>query len=383
MSVRHRAGYLALAASALVAPLISAGPATGAVRAAGPQFRLQAVSCPRSDLCLAVGERFTAKLPQISFGELWNGKRWRVVPTPSISGGHDNALNSVTCLSARHCLAVGEAFNRAGTEAIGLVAAWNGARWRRLHLAIPAGAALDGVSCAAGACLIVGDRNAGRDRVRPLALLLRGTKVRVLKPLQPTEATEAVLAGVSCAGPSSCVAAGTSLPGPGGNSDTVLVETWNGTRWRIAKVPHPKALTQLQSVSCANSANCLAVGWAVAGSGLPRTVTLLDKNGRWRLLTPVPASKRPDSPLDAVSCTTASRCVAAGASGVDGARVWNGTTLRNVSTQTARDGSLFGISCVSATRCVTVGSEVSGANNLLRPLAELWNGARWKVLPIG
>ncbi len=60
-----------------------------------------------------------------------------------------------------------------GSEAIGLVAAWDGARWRRLHLAIPASAALHGVSCEAGLCLIVGDRNAGRDRVRPLALLRR------------------------------------------------------------------------------------------------------------------------------------------------------------------------------------------------------------------
>src|SRR5262249_10182340 len=154
--------------------------------------------------------------------------------------------------------------------------------------ALPSSVDLLGVACAAGACMIIGVDIKASEAGRPLAMVLRGNRLRVLKPLTPTGATAAILEGVSCVRPSSCVAIGTSIPGPD-SGGTGLAETWNGTRWRIARIPHPKALVGLQSVACPSSTTCMAVGWPVAGFGRPLTMTLLDRNGRWRRLTEVPA----------------------------------------------------------------------------------------------
>ncbi|HEX9354712.1 MAG TPA: hypothetical protein VF933_12975 [Streptosporangiaceae bacterium] len=59
--------------------------------------------------------------------ERWNGRRWKVVPSPNRPGG-DNVLRGVTTLSRSGAWAVGGATAGGGDQ--GLVVRWNGHRWR-------------------------------------------------------------------------------------------------------------------------------------------------------------------------------------------------------------------------------------------------------------
>lgn len=48
----------------------------------------------------------------------------------------------------------------------------------------------------------------------------------------------------------------------------------------------------------------------------------------------------------------------------------------------AHADALYGVSCTSARRCVAVGDRTAGKAGNYRPLAELWNGTRWRVVPM-
>lgn len=50
--------------------------------------------------------------------------------------------------------------------------------------------------------------------------------------------------------------------------------------------------------------------------------------------------------------------------------------------QLARNDALYGVSCITWTRCVAVGARVAGSPAALRPLAEQWTGARWRVVDV-
>jgi hypothetical protein len=51
-----------------------------------------------------------------------------------------------------------------------------------------------------------------------------------------------------------------------------------------------------------------------------------------------------------------------------------------VSSGLAHNNALYGISCIKWTQCQAVGSRAAGAATNFTPLAEQWNGHRWKVL---
>src|ERR1700733_7468580 len=50
--------------------------------------------------------------------------------------------------------------------------------------------------------------------------------------------------------------------------------------------------------------------------------------------------------------------------------------------QAAGNDALYGVSCTGSMRCVAVGSRAVGTGANIRPLAESWDGTRWRVLPM-
>ncbi len=62
------------------------------------------------------------------------------------------------------------------------------------------------------------------------------------------------LSAVDCAGPSSCMAVGSSL-----------AAQWNGRTWRARTPSRPIGCPGLLDVSCPSAARCMAVGWYVPG----------------------------------------------------------------------------------------------------------------------
>ena len=140
-----------------------------------------------------------------------------------------------------------------------------------------------------------------------------GTSWRV----QPTkDATNSTLFAVSCAASDACTAVGDYE----NSSDhfATLAESWNGASWKIQPTPHPRSPSpangSLYGVWCTSSVACTAVGGSSGGLSPGPTATLAEAwNGTaWKIQpTPSPADTAFGS-LNGVSCTAARSCTAVG-----------------------------------------------------------------------
>ena len=71
------------------------------------ESQLNGVTCPLATDCRAVGYYTNSNGISQTLVEQWNGSSWEIVPSANTDGTHHNRLNSVTCLSASDCWAVG------------------------------------------------------------------------------------------------------------------------------------------------------------------------------------------------------------------------------------------------------------------------------------
>jgi len=85
---------------------------------------LNGVACTSASACTAVG----SSGPVTTLAERWNGTRWRVQPTPNPAGGQNIFLASVACPTSSACTAFG--LNLTGSGALTLAERWNGHSWR-------------------------------------------------------------------------------------------------------------------------------------------------------------------------------------------------------------------------------------------------------------
>lgn len=303
------------------------GASWSAVSVAGEAPALESVSCPSSSFCMAVGATaWSGSLgynggAYFSFGshskplvEVWNGATWSVSPIPSPKGRVGSGLTSVSCFSSSSCVAVGSTGRAALTEI------WDGSKWR-------------------------------------------------LQP-SPRVGSSAQLESVSCSASNACTAVGYYFVNvrPFG-ADRPLIERWNGARWSVQHAPDgPLALTELESVSCASRATCVAVGNQNITQGYDFEVPAFVEhwNGsRWNLAEQgLPRWTE----LDSVSCITPARCTAVGHivghnkdggledSSQPAAEVWNGGRWTTEKAQQAyHNATLTGVSCVTTDSCVAVG----------------------------
>jgi hypothetical protein len=89
----------------------------------------QAVSCPTSHFCIAVGGDGE------TLAEIWHGSSWTVqhTPSPNGSGGptYGDSLTSVSCYSSSSCVAVGDRVKKTkkGGVPFAFSESWNGKYW--------------------------------------------------------------------------------------------------------------------------------------------------------------------------------------------------------------------------------------------------------------
>ncbi len=144
---------------------------------------LSAASCPARGACVAVGW-YGVSYNSRALAELWNGRHWRELPTPTPSAGRVNALNDVYCQSSRHCFAVGyHQWEYKSDQAI--IEQWNGRRW-------------------------------------------------VIQPA-PGRGSSSDLYGVFCRSASRCIAVGDYAPTP--HTRAPFAEIWNGRSWHVQSIP--------------------------------------------------------------------------------------------------------------------------------------------------
>jgi sugar lactone lactonase YvrE len=144
------------------------------------------------------------------------------------------------------------------------------------------------------------------------------------------------LAGVSCASQNACEAVGEYVNGKG--THLPLAERWNGSEWSLQPVLAPAGAkeTQLSAVSCSSASSCMAVGWSEEANGVTVPFAVILKNGTWSVETlPTPPEGGTLTNLYGISCPTASSCMAVGrtkgeagniGSGTGFAESWNGTS---------------------------------------------------------
>src|SRR5258708_24996191 len=269
-------------------------------------------------------------------------------------------MNSVSCVSATFCEAVGSSSGGVGHGSHGNAQAIPG----------PASASLLGVSCTSPKfCEAVG---AG-----PSAAVWDGATWGVQSAPNPATATFTHLNAVSCAGATSCEAAGFFETAVTANNPKALAEAWNGHSWQLQHPVAPSGATYntLASVSCVSTTFCEAVGTHFNSAGNQVHLAEMWNGASWQLQH-VPNQTSQFVPtsgsLFGASCVAASFCeaVGVGAAGAD-AEMWNGTSwqLQAIPGTSVQPMS---VSCVTTSFCIEADSFV---------LSEFWNGSSWSAGP--
>lgn len=177
--------------------------------------------------------------------------------------------------------------------------------------------------------------------------------------------SERRLLGVSCVSTVRCEAVGTTGQLP-------LADYWNGNGWHPQPIHAPVGLAvNVNSVSCKAVNFCEAVGWyAITGHRYPL-------GERWSggpnwILQYVPHATAGNTMLQSVSCATTTRCEAVGWSTSTGtsrpvAYRWTGTWTAQTpaSPVGSSAAALWGVTCTTATACEAVGYYLVGATQYL------------------
>jgi hypothetical protein len=336
---------------------------------------LSAVSCASMSSCVAIGEGDNG-----AFVERWNGRKWSMQPEVTDLF----APEDVSCGSESTCVLVGfeVVYRRGQPHDVPATYRWNGSGWvvHRLRTGLAS------VSCtSARNCIAVGSG----------AVRWNGRQWRTMHHLRTTAVPLAgALNAVSCSSPVACTAVGRYY-GSYPPRNSLLADTWDGRKWRLSLPPLPSDTepeekggfprVAFDGVSCTAESACTAVGYFTSKQGLIGTLIERWDGSRWSI-QPTPDQS---GALQAVSCTSPSACVAVGASDIDDqgnisnqghaiADVWDGKTwTMQLPVGTIASG-LQGISCTSATACTAVGF-FEGGPEASRTLAEFWDGSSWTI----
>jgi hypothetical protein len=304
--------------------------------APSPSRYVSAVSCTSPKSCVAVGFYITDRLSGgRTLVERWDGSTWSMVPSPNPIVPFDTGdppwsyLAAVSCANARSCVAVGAHFFNKCTYGLGqtLTEVWDGTRWRLVPSPNPvtsschAFAILQGVSCPRpDACVAVGYM---RDRGGTSGTVTETWDghawTLVPSPNPPGVMTDyryPPLTAVSCATPKSCVAVG-ELHDEGNGTHQTLIEHWDGRAWTIVPSPNPSTFRRpsnvLSAVSCATPTSCSAVGSYEGDDGFAKTLVEVWDGTAWTVRpSPTPGI---GGSLSGVSCPTPASCVAVGTTG--------------------------------------------------------------------
>lgn len=345
---------------------------------------LNGISCLSAKACTAVGY-YEGSVTQLTLAERWNGTTWSVMPTPNVPGQPDNALDAVSCRSARQCVAVGDYTTSTGSS-WPLAQAWNGRSWSVEPAPAPAGAQsgyLLGAACpSASVCLAVGYAVTSNVS-RTLAEQWNGRTWSIKPAPPPAGSVQSELSGIWCQSARACVAVGDDT---GAVVTRTLAQTWTGSAWSVTPTPGPVEVqaSDLGGVSCTAPDHCVAVGYFSDLSGTGPLTELWDGKAWSIAAAPSPAGTVVAS-LNAVSCVTADNCVAVGSSfngtaNVTLAEAWNGTRWSIMPTPNvtgAQASILSAVSCPASGHCTAVGYYVTSA--ITGTLAQTWNGHAWSI----
>lgn len=363
--------------------------------AGGGYSAFTGISCPSSVACAAVGTFTNGSAGRAGFAETWNGRRWSVQSTPAPAASPGSVqLSGVSCASAILCVAVGSV--TADTTTTPIAELYDGHSWTPQSLTLPTGALggeLSGISCtAAGACQAVGGYQGADAAEDPLVEAFDGSTWREAALPIPTGAVAfeqyGALDGIACADATACVAVGSYSTAT--QTEVPYSEVMSGTEWTVAPVPFDTAATAastgLSAVACTSASACTAAG--LDG----RQLLVEDWDGTGWAAQPTAVAPRGTYVDDAggVACVS-SDCVAVGSDAAGNPYVHTDYALAQTTSggawslhsprlsAVASSSELDAISCASTAACMAVGDAKPGGGPGMRPLAERWDGRRWRI----
>lgn len=270
--------------------------------------QLEGVSCASRTFCSAVGSDVLTSNRWITLAEVWRGQRWEITRTPPLKSLLHNSLRAVSCSSSTDCMAVGSADDQA------LIEHWGGAKWTIQRAPRPVGSTfsqLYGVSCVTRRwCMATGYYGSSSGGTLAFTEIWTGRHWSI-RPAKQVRGSASQLLGVSCTSQVSCTAAG--IYGDLESLNYPLTEHWNGKVWATQHVPHPKgeADSSLTSVGCSAAHACTAMGEYMTKTG--RIYTFAESwNGKAWVLQPTMNPSETNNSLSGVACTSDTACTAVG-----------------------------------------------------------------------
>jgi hypothetical protein len=377
------------AASAVPA---SAGPPGARLPPAGDQ--LGGVACPSTSQCIGVGANFATEVP---LAETWTALGWRKIWVKLPAGVKGGELNAVTCPAVKSgvfCVAVGDYFSSTGAT-FALADIWNGTSWTPAKASVISGSFLSSVSClSATKCLAVGGHETISGTGAPIADAWNGKSWQPVKVTAPAHAMLSEFTGVSCATATFCAATGSTA----NSSMAALIGRWNGKSWSYLKpAAAPKGVfyVSLAGVSCPTAKSCVTAGNGSLAKGGTGSFTETWNGKAWTRSAAIGWPKGAKNPwLVGVSCYAAAHCFAAGyidwnpeANGGNTGRAaavqWNGEgwTSTPVTPPGGGKATLFdAVTCRSASFCVAVGLAGPYGQSAGTGLSGFWNGKTWQLV---
>jgi hypothetical protein len=228
---------------------------------------------------IAVGDILTSQYASgaESYAALWNGSKWTRTALPVPAGW--SALSSVAAAGAGHAWAAGSYFTQATSYIYqSLAEYWDGSAWRMYTDPVKAYSSdLDGDAVvSSNRTWFVGEyqtSSTGKDQA--LATYWNGSSfIRVAAPTVSGWNTE--LDSVSGTSASNAWAVGAAWSG---NSTRAVAERWNGAKWLTVTLPSAARGDWLSAVDVISPTNV----W-IAGTG-HRGVVLHWSNGSWNIIT--------------------------------------------------------------------------------------------------
>jgi len=358
---------------------------------------LFATACTAPGSCAAGGDFGAARRPLEPMVATQSHGRWsRAIPLllpPNAAAQPYAVVNGIACRNAGNCVAVGNYDYGRSSNLQAFIATESHGTWARAftprlpaNASSPASAQLQAVTCTRGGyCEAVGSYqdSAGNAQTMTLAKAPTGPWRQAAEVASPPGAAanpDALMTGIACTSPGSCVAVGNYSLSASRFAAMGAIES-RGT-WRQAvqiALPRgaiPSTFTAITSVTCPGPAAgpCTGVGEYAVSATRSRAMTVTESKGRFGravAITAVPPGASPVSStyLLGVSCAPAGTCLAVGGGrNLAGRSVamymtrsgghWRAAFLLPPRGATAgrRQGSaLYSVSCTGRAHCTAVG----------------------------
>jgi hypothetical protein len=254
----------------------------------GAKALLNGVSATSSDDVWAVGEAVRGGNAGRTLTEHWNGRRWRIVPSPSVSNV-GNVLTSVVAIAPNDVWAAGYTTTFATSQTLTLH--WDGAGWSIVPSPSPGSFdnRLMGVTAlATDNVWAAGESTTGEEH--NLIEQWTGNNWSVV-PSPPFPNTNVdFMESISAASAGDIWAVGGfTIPNSEGSPTQTAILHWDGTSWNIVPSPNPSAsFDVLTGVVAISADNAWAVGTYLT---VPLNTLIEHWNGaNWNVLPSPPAS---------------------------------------------------------------------------------------------